>query len=315
MRCRWKTPPSPEGIRFIEEPPPAAATAAVSPRRRRRFPIGTVAFLSVVGLGIYGYNKEGGALSGREEATDQIERQFDVEPAPKVEVEGFNGEVTVEAGEDDQVSCTIERRATAGDAEMAKAALAAMVPTLTQDGNTIVIKVEKAEWFRDGWNASSTIRVRVPADSTLRLGSSNGPVVVRGVEGPIQVSTTNAPIEVREGRGALALETTNGPIICEARDALLDLKSTNGAIEFIGTVADGASKLLTTNGGVCLILDRDQDFRIEAKTSNGEVDSDFSIKGETGRKRSRLIGATSENASAFIQVQTTNGEIEVEEAD
>lgn len=314
MRCRWKTPPSPEGIRFIEEPPPAAS-AAVPPRRRRGWPIGTLAFLTVIGLGVYGHHRSAGPFGGQQELTDQLERQFQVEPEPKVEIEGYNGEVTVEAGEDDQVSCTIERRATAADEESARMVLTALVPTLTQDGNTVTIRVEKADWFQQGWHAWATIRVRVPADSTLRLGTSNGPVIVRGIEGPIQVTTSNAPIEVRDGRGALALETSNGPIICEARDALLDLKSSNGPIEFIGTVAEGASKVLTSNAGVCLILDRDQEFRIEAKTSNGEIDSDFSLKGETGRRRSRLVGATSDEASALIQVETTNGEIELEESD
>jgi hypothetical protein len=173
--------------------------------------------------------------------------------------------------------------------------------------------VEKAEWFRPGWSAGATVRLKVPADATLRLASSNAPVVVGGILGAIEARSSNAPVEVRDGRGVLVLQTSNAPIVCQALDALVDLKTSNAPVEFIGTVAEGVSRIKTSNAPVDLKLPEGQDFRLEARTSNAEIDSDFAIDAEGDRKRTRLVGATDQGAAAVLQVETTNGDIEIEE--
>lgn len=317
FRCCASKPPVPtDGIRFIDDTPKPAAAAPPPPpeKRRRGFPIGTLAFLGVVGMGLavhHGHIRVDTAI--RE--SDEVTREFEVDAAPKIEVQTFNGEINVDAAEDGRVSCTIHREASAADPESARAALTALVPQITQEGNVVRVKVERAEWWRNGWDGHATIHLRVPADSVLELGSSNANVRVSGVEGAIDATTNNASIEVHEGRGPIVLQSTNGPLFCEASDALLDLKTSNASIEFKGTVAAGVSKIKTSNGPIDLELGRDQAFRLEAKTSNAEIESDFPIKGESGRKRTRLIGSTGEETGAVLQVETSNGDIDIEEAD
>src|SRR5262245_37683022 len=83
-----------EGIRFIDEPAPPPAPpkkeepiAEIKPaRKRREWPIGTLAFLAVVGTGVM-VRTHGLPGVGRAHAEEEVTRTFAVSEAPKVVVD------------------------------------------------------------------------------------------------------------------------------------------------------------------------------------------------------------------------------------
>lgn len=305
-----------EGIRFLDDQPKAPAppetpAKPVKEKKKRRFPIGTLAFLTVIGLGIAKHHKHPHPHDAR--LHDEIERSFDVQPGTTVEVETTNGSIRVEAGPSGKVDCKAERHASAPDPEMAKAALTGLVPEMVQEGNVIRLKIKKADWFRPGWEGGANLVVMVPSDTVVKASSENGPIEARGLDAGFSGRSKNGPIFVRDGRGAISAETTNGPIECEATEARVLLQTSNGPIEFRGDLADGESKIESSNAGVKVKLPDDQKFRIDAKTSNGKIQTDFEIEGES--KKNKLVGSRGDSPSTQLVIHTSNGEVEIERLD
>ena len=133
------------------------------------------------------------------------------------------------------------------------------------------------------------VRLRVPDGATVRLKTSNAPITVNGIDGPVEARTSNGRIGVQEARGALKLTTTNGGIACEATDAVVTAESNNDAIEFRGSLAPGQTSFRTNNGRVTLKLPSSQCFRLDARASNGKVDSEFALNTEHESKK-HLVG-------------------------
>lgn len=305
-----------EGIRFLDDQPkppapPEPPSKPVKQKKKRRFPIGTLAFLTVIGVGLAKHHKHPHPHDARQH--DEIERSFDVPAGATVEVETFNGSVRVEAGPSGRVDCKAERRASAPDPESAKAALTGLIPEMVHEGNRVVLKIKKADWFRPGWNGGADLVVTVPSDAIVQARSENGQIEARGIDGGFIGRSKNGPIFVRDGRGEISAETTNGPIECEATEARVLLQTSNGPIEFRGDLAGGESKIESSNARVKVALPEDQKFRIDAKTSNGKIETDFEIEGES--KKNKLVGTRGETPATQLVIHTSNGEVEIERLD
>src|SRR5437016_1223681 len=98
-----RPPREPDFIRYLDNPPPAPpepkkTAPAASPPAKREWPIGTIAFLAVVGTGLF-LRSTGLAGPGRVALERPVSRTFEVSEAPRVVVETFNGPIEVVRGE------------------------------------------------------------------------------------------------------------------------------------------------------------------------------------------------------------------------
>jgi hypothetical protein len=154
--------------------------------------------------------------------------------------------------------------------------------------------------------------VSVPFSTRATVRVRNGPMEVRGMEGPLQVSLNNGPlrvedvagpveVELRNGpahlrncrdavraavrngplhidgvAGPLNVSVHNGPITVENAQAGFEADAVNGPITYRGAVG-GDFNLHATRGGIVLELPRDARFELDAEAERGEVSCDFDV--------------------------------------
>ncbi|HWR16769.1 MAG TPA: hypothetical protein VN577_18225 [Terriglobales bacterium] len=78
------------------------------------------------------------------------------------------------------------------------------------------------------WTAS--LIIRVPANSTVNVSATNGPLAAREVSGTFTLDTVNGPIAVRNVSGKVNAKAKNGPISFVGDGGDLSLDAQNGPI-------------------------------------------------------------------------------------
>jgi hypothetical protein len=325
FRCQRRSPQpvylrNAEGIRFLDEhpatpvPPKAEAKAAVppaTPPKRREWPIGILAFLAVVGTGLVAkHTGFVGASNVRVE--DELNRSFEVSNTPQLVVDAFNGPIEVSRGGSGRVECTVVKQASGEDDVHAREALKKIAVAITQDGDKVRVTARRSGL---AWGLGKSVRVRVPDGTAVTLRTENGAINVTATEGTVDARCTNGHIKVQGATGAIALAATNAAISCEASDAVVRVETTNGPVEFRGTLAPGHSSLQSTNGRVTVKLPESQSFRLDARTTNGKIQSDFDLNREHRSKSKLLVGFVGSDPKAELKVRTTNGGIRIVEED
>jgi DUF4097 and DUF4098 domain-containing protein YvlB len=311
-----RPPREPVYIRFLDDPPPTPPepkkpeVPPAPPVKPREWPVGTIAFLTVLATGLLLH----GGIAGhtRVKLEEPVSRVFEVSESTKVYVETFNGPIEVSRGETGQVDCQVVKRVSAVDEAAAESAIRNVLVTMTHDGEKVRVSARRGPGAE---SASTTTKIRVPDGATVYLRGSNGQVRVVGVEGGVDAKTSNGAINIKGASGAVALATSNGPISCEATDAVVVADSVNGPIEFRGSLAPGHSSLHTSNGRVTVKLPSSQTFRIDAKTTNGRVSTDFDLNSGRSSRGKALSGTVGDDHQAEMKVRTSNGGIRIVEVD
>ena len=72
--------------------------------------------------------------------------------------------------------------------------------------------------------------VNAPRDATLNLEVHNGPMEVKGINGPIRLRATNGPIAVSDCGGSVDVQSQNGPIAFNGDRGDVHLTAQNGPI-------------------------------------------------------------------------------------
>ena len=238
MACQ--RPRNMDGIRFLDESPDAEAPPPKGkgkdrPRKRREWPVGTIAFLAVVGIG------------SRAEAHGRRPGQVDGPGRNRAGILGRSrGLGSKSRPSRGRSACIVGTTARSRAGSSVKpAARRTWTPAGHSDSIRVVIdggpelirvRVDCSAGDHEG-DGGAEVRLDVPSGADVRVVTRNGPVRVEEVEGSVAVRTTNGRIEVEDGRGLLVLETSNGAIDCEAEDALIDAETSNGSIELPGLAA------------------------------------------------------------------------------
>jgi hypothetical protein len=297
----------------------AAAVAEVGevgkPRRKREWPIGTLAFLAVLGGGMM--LRSAGVSIPQVAATsveDEIQRSFTVPEHPKVVVEMFNGSIDVVRGQTGQVHSLVTRRVSGPDREQAEKDLQKISVTMTQEGDTVTVRARTMGPARLH-NAGAKAKLTVPDGTIVRIATSNGPLRVEGVEGPVDARTSNGLVDVKSATGRVSLSSSNGPIRCEASDAIVIAETSNGPIDFHGLLASGQSTFVTSNGPVKVKLPSQLAFHVDAKTSNGKISTDFDFDENTKSKGRALVASVGKEPKVNVKIRTSNGGVRILEED
>lgn len=245
---------------------------------------------------------------GRIRATDTISDSFVTSSQPTVIVETFNGKITVQAGSDNQVAVNVTKIGSGSSQSEAEADLENVEVTFSQSGDTIRV-IARRMGSRLVNNSGAEIELTVPEAAILDLATSNGAITSTGIKGDLDLSTSNGKLVVSGGQGMLELRTSNGSIEVEAQLASVRAHTSNGAIDFTGSLADGDHVFETSNGSVDISLPADSQFRIDARTSNGRVSTDFRVDTSRTSRENELFGIVGEDPSISITAESSNGAI------
>jgi len=279
---------------------------------------------ALAGCGVSGI----AGLYERFKAEDTVTKTFKTAATPRVVVDTFNGEVSVTIAESGTAKAVVTKFSTGNTQEAAEDGLVGIEVNMTQEGDAIHIKTQTAQKNFMG-SRGANVALQVPEGAVLDLHTSNGKIAATGKTGDILAKTSNGPVEVKESKGKLDLSTGNGKLLVRGGAGKLTLKTSNGDIDiksghaaieadtsngnvfFSGSPADGEHLFQTHNGKVTLNLPAEAQFRIDAETKNGRVNSDFQVKTTQKRANRKMQGAVGDNPATVIKVRSGNGSIEL----
>lgn len=144
-----------------------------------------------------------------------------------------------------------------------------------------------------------------------RVGTTNGNVELSGKYSDVRAGTTNGDIRLDSVVGALDVSTTNGSIKAEDILGRVKADTTNGGINLGLRDIKEAIDAETTNGSITLRIQGDLNADLNARTTNGRVNTDFpiTIQGTVGSNR-RIEGKIG-SGGPRISLHTTNGSIHI----
>lgn len=252
---------------------------------------------------------------------EPFSRTVPLRSGSEVRLANVNGAVTVEAWDRDEVKIEAEKRVKAGSDAEARRIMGLVRIDVTQDAKGLRIETKmprRENGFLDwlfGKDASIgvTYRLHVPRRAGLELENVNGGLTVTGTRGRARMETVNGPIVVTGVQGDLNLATVNGGVDVRRSAGALRVTTTNGSVDAELTDLPEGSDLRfeTTNGRVSLRLPRDARLSIDAATTNGRVQSDFSVEG--GQPGKRSLRGDINGGGGKLHIRTTNGSVEISE--
>jgi hypothetical protein len=164
----------------------------------------------------------------------------------------------------------------------------------------------KAEAAGDeNWGVS--YEVLVPRSTNLDLKAHNGGIGISSVEGRIEFETLNGGVSLKDVAGDVKGRTTNGGV-----NVMLAGNSWKGS----------GLDIVTTNGGVHLLMPESYAANIETGTTNGGFRSNIpalnvtqeDVKGSYGHQRGTRLNTVLNGGGAPIRVITTNGGVSIASA-
>ncbi|MCK5738474.1 DUF4097 family beta strand repeat protein [bacterium] len=240
---------------------------------------------------------------GRFQETETFEENIDFVTDGEIDVDSFNGSISVESWDQSVVQVVAHKKVTAKSYRHAEARLKQLHVVVTHDGDKLRIYSQMDKKKDSGFlgflsqvGYSVEYHIKVPEGTRVKARTTNGGITIRRVHGAIDVKSVNGGIDLyRVGE-------------------VLDAKTTNGGIETSVTAfsASGDIKLRSTNGGISLDLPTEVNAEFRAKTTNGRVYLDFELMGEFGSDKNRISG-TLGNGGGRIELRTTNGDVNVNE--
>jgi DUF4097 and DUF4098 domain-containing protein YvlB len=123
----------------------------------------------------------------------------------------------------------------------------------------------------------------------------------------------DSDISADQAMGPLVLTTHNGNVNLDRIAGDIAVTNRNGAIDVIAAPALGNITLEDRNGSIKLTLPEQAGFTVQAGTTNGNVDSDFSLNTTELNDQHRLNGTVGAGGP-MVRITTTNGDIGLHKA-
>jgi hypothetical protein len=240
---------------------------------------GSVLFLGGIGWG--GYNVA--TLLGHETFTDAA--TFDGGAVTAVDVRNSAGSVTIVGGDGDEI--TVTARIDSGIRPTGHRA--------DVRGGTLVVRASCPNYGSSWCDADYTITV--PRHVTVHVHAEEG-VVVRSVDGAVNVDGDNGTIELEDLRGDVVAATDNGRIdATRMRSASARLSTDNGRVEATFVSPPDNVVARSDNGRITIAVPDDgEPYKVVTSTDNGSVD---------------VAVAQDPAASRVVDARTDNGSIRV----
>lgn len=243
---------------------------------------------------------------------------FTVGDSLTLKVDTLGGRIDITAGSNNVVSVRAELR----DVRRIKY-------EAFQSGDDVIVTAEKTgKWWFPAGNTQADIYVTVPANTTLRLETSNGRIEVQGttqggiletsngaivlqdVKGDFEATTSNGRVEIDDIEGKASVKTSNGRVTIREAKGTFNVKTSNKPISFSGEMTPGGSnRLVTSNGRVEVEFTGTPSIHLDASTSNEKVKCALPILA-TKTDSDHLIG-TIGGGEADLYIETSNGDVNI----
>jgi DUF4097 and DUF4098 domain-containing protein YvlB len=243
-----------------------------------------------------------------------LSRELQVRIPFVLDVISANGPLRVTAGASDRASVQATAEIAAGSEADADEIMERIASGIVLSEGSLDIHDRGTHAWRDDGRVEVAYVIEVPVATRARIELANGPVEVRGIDGPldvqhangpmriagvsqavavhtingglqaercgaaVEVAAINGPLTLRDVTGRVEIDTTNGPIELERISGGIQAHALNGPISYEGDLG-GDLDLSAHNGGISLRLPAASRFDLDAASARGVVDSEFSVSG------------------------------------
>ena len=237
-----------------------------------------------------------GCAAGERRVTT-IERRWPASAIRTIEVDGVDGNVSVDAGSANEI--TLVAHVTSRGIEPQQRADNQGYFETDMSGDTLYIAQQRRRnlglsslFARE--RLSIDYELRVPPSVALNLKMVNGRIASRGVDGATEAKTINGTIDLETaGTTEISATTVNGSVHAKF------LKDFRGA------------RLKTVNGTVRALLPPTASFTCDLSQVNGDFEASFPLSIHSNPGSRRVSGQV--NGGQFeLQITTVNGDVEVQ---
>jgi DUF4097 and DUF4098 domain-containing protein YvlB len=288
---------------------------------------GVLVSLCIIGGCCIGCDGWGGA-NEKYERTEDLART--AATFADFQTETINGSITIRGEQTDQIRVQAVITGRASTAQEAQRIAEETRLEWQEAGPVLTLFIRRPELVKPD-SVCVSLDIILPRQMALNLKSTNGAIVVAGIDRNVIAKTTNGRIELQQigGRaeaastngsiltgqvaGDLSCSTTNGKIACTSLVGNLNASTTNGSVEAgynPSASADRNISIRTTNGSVTVDLPSAFAGRAEASTSNGKLTCDRPVT-VSGRIDKHLNGTIGSGGSGQLTLKTTNGSIHI----
>jgi hypothetical protein len=237
----------------------------------------TVAALALIGLPVVAAGCVDIAATSL--YVDREERRFDVQTAPDLTVDTFDGSIDVESWDRPEVLVVVEKRGRDRDAA------SAIQVDWNQDGERISVKVrgrarDRVELFLPD-RQSARLIVTVPRNTRVKATSGDGRIEIRRVAGGVSAHTDDGSIRLYDVDGDVDVTTDDGSIRVDGILSDLRARSDDGSVRVRaqpGSATESDWRIATDDGSIVLELPGDFGAELDAHTEDGRIvvrDLDF----------------------------------------
>lgn len=220
--------------------------------------------------------------------------EVDLAADGRISLENVNGNVTIMAWDNDQVSIEAVKKGRSQEA------LDATEIVIDDQTDRLHIETRYAkETNRRHDSASVDYTIHVPRQARLdEIELVNGSLTLEGIGGDVVASLVNGEVKARELSGDAEISTVNGRLDI----ALSELS------------ADSRIDLSSVNGSVDLSLPGRVDAEVDASTVHGGIKNDFGLEVDRGEFVGRKLRGTLGGGGARLELSNVNGSISIRQA-
>ena len=256
-------------------------------------------------------------------AESKREYRFAVGPKARVSVLNRFGPVSVRPASGNQVTVTVVEHSDKVEVDQ------------EQTGNLIHIRTHLLPGA-DAESGRVDYEVSVPADTSVTLNASTGPLRVEKIGGDVTVEASAAPVEVRDisKNVHVHIRTMNGPVtlaniqgghieinsvsgdvsLSQVSGPLVQISSTSGKISYDGDFgAGGEYSFVSHSGDILANIPPTASFDVTARSVHGAVENDFPFEPKAHTSFAVVPGSsfagTIGKAASSVVLRTFSGKI------
>jgi len=235
------------------------------------------------------------AFTNSASAEETIVRSVDLaiwSMSPQIDVETFNGNVTITAGTGASAEVTVVKRASAPTKDEANALLGEVDVAVEDRGSArVLVRASRGTEPAGGATSGADVTITVPGHSAVSVQTTNGTVRVEGVVGPVAVRSTNGTVTVAAGGADTEVYGT-------------DVQTSNADVTVTGPARD--VKATTSNARIRIEGARGS---IDVETSNGPITIDAEDAVVTARTTDAYVTFAGSLAAGDHRLETSNGTV------
>ncbi|WP_213804021.1 DUF4097 family beta strand repeat-containing protein [Granulicella sp. dw_53] len=148
--------------------------------------------------------------------------------------------------------------------------------------------------------------------SVVKFHTSRTDLQLARLDGEVEIAN-NSDLSASEAVGPVTLITRNRNITLDRISGDLSVTNRNGSVELTSAPPLGNVTIENRSGSVNLTVPEHANFTVQAETTNGDIENDYSFPTEENKSHKKFAGTVGKGGS-LIRISTSEGDIAFKKA-